>query len=143
MEKKGWGNVQGLERLEVDWDYRPDCRDGKRLHKRLTKLDLVHILGTRQVEVKMASAAATFDATLCDLSEGGLGVELGSRLDEFQHLKVGLLLGREKIVASAQVRHVRYGNNQYTAGLQFINLEPSIRTFIANMYTSKVLRHGL
>lgn len=142
MEKKGWGDIPTLEGVEVDWDYCPSCRDGKRLHKRLTSADVAHIYGNRQVPVKMAGATAAFDATLRDICEGGLGVELGERLDEFQRLKVGLLLGAEKIVAGVQVRHVRYDNNRYIAGLQFINLEPSIRKFIAGMYTSKVLRHG-
>ncbi|MDD2464360.1 MAG: PilZ domain-containing protein [Desulfobulbus sp.] len=142
MEKKGWGDVSTLAGLEMDWDYCPDCRDGKRLHKRISQQDVLHLFGSAQIEVKMASANATFDATLRDLSEGGMGVKLGNRLDEFQNLKVGLVLGQEKIIASAQVRHVRYANNGYTAGLQFINLEPSIRKFIASMYTSKVLRHG-
>ncbi|MGD9949579.1 MAG: PilZ domain-containing protein [Desulfobulbus sp.] len=143
MEKKGLGKIPTLEGLEMDWDYCPDCRDGKRLHKRLSRLDVAHLYGNRQVEVKVASATATFDATLRDLSEGGLGVELGKRLDEYQHLKVGLVFGSEKIIASARVCHVRYSDNGYTAGLQFINLEPSIREFIASMYTSKVLRHAL
>lgn len=143
MEKKGWGAVPTLEGLEVDWDYCPSCRDGKRLHKRLTSVDVAHIYGNRQVPVRMADATSAFDATLRDISEGGLGVELGGRLDEFQRLKVGLVLGRDKIVAGVQVRHVRYENNRYIAGLQFINLEPSIRKFIAGLYTSKVLRHGL
>ncbi len=143
MERKGWSDIPTLEGLEMDWDYCPDCRDGKRLHKRLSKLDVSHLYGTDRVDVKMASVASTFDATLRDLSEGGLGVKLHKRLDEFQNLKVGLVLGDTKIIASAQVRHVRYSKNGYIAGLQFINLEPSIRKFIAGMYTSKVLRHGL
>lgn len=142
MEKKGWGDIPTLEGVEVDWDYCPSCRDGKRLHKRLTSIDVAHIYGSRHVPVKMAAATAGFDATLRDISEGGLGVELGKRLDEYQRLKVGFILGGEKIVAGVQVRHVRCDNNRYIAGLQFINLEPSIRKFIAGMYTSKVLRHG-
>nr|WP_321466592.1 PilZ domain-containing protein [uncultured Desulfobulbus sp.] len=143
MERKGWSDIPTLEGLEMDWDYCPDCRDGKRLHKRLSKLDVSHLYGTDRVDVKMASVAATYDATLRDLSEGGLGVRLHKPLDEFQNLKVGLVLGDTKIIASAQVRHVRSSKTGYIAGLQFINLEPSIRKFIAGMYTSKVLRHGL
>ena len=143
MEKKGWGDIPTLEGLEMDWDYSPDCRDGKRLHKRLSKQDVAHIYGDQRIGVKMASASTTFDATLRDLSEGGMGVELDKRLDEYQNLKVGLVLGKEKIIVRAQVRHVRYNDRGYTAGLQFINLEPSIRQFISSMYTSKVLRHGL
>lgn len=143
MEKKEWGDIPVLEGLAMDWEYRPDGRDGKRLHKRMSRLDLTHLYGSGQIGVQMVSSTQRFDATLRDLSEGGVGVDLACRLDEFQHLKVGLVLGREKIIASAQVRHVRQGERGYTAGLQFINLEPSIRDAIADMYAAKVLRHGL
>lgn len=143
MNKKEWGTIPALDGLEMDWEYRPDTRDGKRLHKRLSQVDLTHLYGSRQIEVKMVSASQSFDGTLRDLSEGGLGVDLAGRLDEFQHLKVGIVLGREKIITGAQVRHVRHGNHGYTAGLKFINLEPSIRDAIADMYAAKVLRHGL
>ncbi len=142
MNKKEWGTVPALDGLEIDWEYIPNARDGKRLHKRLSQLDLTHLFGTGQIEVQMVSSTQRFDATLRDLSEGGLGVDLAGRLDESQHLKVGMVLGREKIIAGAQVRHVRHGNLGYTAGLKFINLEPSIRDAIADMYAAKVLRHG-
>lgn len=143
MEKKEWGDMPTLEGLEMEWDYSPDHRDGQRLHKRITRIDVANLYGNRYIPVKMAHAHATFDATLRDLSEGGLGVDLKTKVDELQNLKVGLMLGSKKIVASAQVRHVRSGHNGFTAGLQFINLEPSIRKFIAGMYVSKVLRHAL
>lgn len=143
MAKKAWGDIPALEGLEMDWDYCPDCRDGKRLHKRLSRRDVAHLYGEAPIGVKMASATATFEATLHDLSEGGLGVDLNRRLDELQNLQVGLVLGGKKIIASVQVRHVSHGTSGYTAGLQFINLEPSIRKFIAGMYASKVLRHAL
>ncbi len=58
MEKKGLGKFPTLEGLEMDWDYCPDCRDGKRLHKRLSKLDVAHLYGNRQVEVKMADLSS-------------------------------------------------------------------------------------
>ncbi|WP_448874698.1 PilZ domain-containing protein [Desulfobulbus propionicus] len=143
MEKKRWNDIPSLEGLKVDWQYSPDCRDGKRVHKRLTSKDFRHLFGSHQVTVKLASTTATVEGTLRDLSEGGLGVDLKTHLDEARNLKVGLMLGQEKIIASAQVRHIRAVGNQYVAGLQFINLEPAIRSFIAGMYTSKVLRHGL
>lgn len=143
MTRKAWGDIPTLEGLEMDWDYCPNCRDGKRLHKRLSKRDVAHLYGDAPVDVKMASNAVTFEATLYDLSEGGVGVDLHKRLDEFQQLKVGMILGGKKIIASAQVRHVRHAANGYTAGLQFINLEPPMRKFIAGIYASKVLRHAL
>ena len=142
MKKNEWGDIPPLEGLEMDWEYRPDTRDGKRMHKRLSRQDLGHLYGPGQVMVKVASATQSYDATLRDLSEGGLGVDLVCRLDEFQHFKVGLMLGRDKIIAGAQVRHVRQSGHGFTAGLKFINLEPSIRDAIADMYAAKVLRHG-
>jgi hypothetical protein len=143
MEKMLWSDIPSLEGLQVDWGYSPNTRDGKRLHKRLTQKDISHLFGNGPVEVKMASATTAMEGTLRDLSEGGLGVDLATRLEESQHVKVGLVLGREKIIVNARVRHVRHAGQRFVAGLQFIQLEPSIRSFIAGMYTSKVLHHGL
>jgi len=142
MVKNEWGDVPNLEGLEMEWDYIPDCRDGQRLHKRMTRTDMVNLYGTSHIEVKVASANGTYKASLRDLGEGGMGLDLKNRLDEYQNLKVGMMLGAKHFVASAQVRHVRSGEHGYTAGLQFLNLEPSIRKFLAGMYASKVLRHG-
>lgn len=143
MREKDWEEIPGLEGLQMEWDYCPDCRDGQRLHKRMTRTDMANLYGSRHVSVNVASTTGTFKGSLRDLSEGGLGLDLKTRLDECQNLKVGMVLGAKQIVVSAQVRHVRAGGHGYTAGLQFINLEPSIRKFIAGMYASKVLRHGL
>ena len=143
MEKKEWDDVPNLEGLEMEWDYCPDCRDGQRLHKRMTRTDMANLYGSGHVAVKVASTTGTFNASLRDLSEGGLGLDIKSPLDEFQNLKVGMMLGAKQIIASAQVRYVRSGGHGYTAGLQFLNLEPSIRKFIAGMYASKVLHHSL
>ena len=142
MKKNEWGDIAPLDGLEMDWEYRPDTRDGKRMYKRLSRQDLGHLYGAGQVAVKMASATTNCEATLRDLSEGGLGIDLACRIDEFQHFKVGLVLGRDKIIAGAQVRHVRQSGHGFTAGLKFINLEPSIHDAIADMYAAKVLRHG-
>ncbi len=144
MEKKQWSDIPSLEGLEMEWDYQPRNADGKRAFQRMTTKDLGQMFGDRPIEVRVATTTATVSGSLRDLCEGGLAVNLGTRLDERQNIKVGLLLGSEKIIASAQVRHVRHeqrSDREYTAGLMFIGLEPATRRYIAGVYASKVLRH--
>lgn len=146
MEKKQWSDIPSLEGLEMEWDYQPRNADGKRAFQRLTTKDLAQMFGDRPIEVRVATTAATVSGSLRDLCEGGLAVTLGTRLDERQNIKVGLLLGSEKIIASAQVRHVRHeqrSDHEYTAGLMFIGLESATRRYIAGVYASKVLRHAV
>ena len=143
MEKKQWSDIPSLEGLEMEWDYQPRNADGKRAFQRMTTKDLAQMFGDRPIEVRVATTTATVSGSLRDLCEGGLAVDLGTRLDERQNIKVGLLLGSEKIIASAQVRHVQRRDREYTAGLMFIGLEPATRRYIAGVYASKVLRHAV
>ena len=143
MEKKQWSDMPSLEGLEMECDCQPRNADGKRAFQRMTTKDLVQRFGDRPIEVRVATTTATVSGSLRDLCEGGLAVNLGTRLDERQNIKVGLLLGSEKIIASAQVRHVQRRDREYTAGLMFIGLEPATRRYIAGVYASKVLRHAV
>jgi c-di-GMP-binding flagellar brake protein YcgR len=141
MEKKKWSDIPSLEGLAMEWDYQPEKANGKRAYNRMTKVDLTQLFGPRLIEVKVATTTDTLSGSLRDLCEGGLAVDLATRLEEYQNIKVGLVLGGEKIIVRAQVRHVKQRDHQYTTGLMFIGLEPNARQHIAGIYASKVLRH--
>ena len=48
---------------------------------------MANLYGSGHVAVKVASTTGTFNASLRDLSEGGLGLDIKNPLDEFQNLK--------------------------------------------------------
>lgn len=140
MEKKDWGDIPSLEGLEMDWDYKAENSLGQRTHARLNEEDLIRIFNQPRILVKVATVAGNETGSLHDISEGGLAVNLASRLEQDQPLKVGLLLGNEKIISRALVRHVRQGNQQYTAGLMFVGLGGESKSYLASMYAAKVFK---
>ena len=73
---------------------------------------------------------------------GGLAVILASQLEQDQPLKVGLLLGNEKIISRALVRHVLQRNQQYTCGMKFIDLGGASKSYLTSMYATKVFKHS-
>lgn len=142
MEKKDWGDIPSLEGLEMDWDYKAENSLGQRAHARLNEEDLIRIFNQPRILVKVATVAGNETGSLHDISEGGLAINLASRLEQDQQLKVGLLLGNEKIISRALVRHVRQRNQQYTCGMKFIDLGGASKSYLASMYATKVFKHS-
>ncbi len=141
MEKKDWGDIPSLEGLEMDWDYKAENALGQRIHARLGEEDLIRIFNQPRILVKVATVEGNETGALHDISEGGLAVNMASRLEKNQQLKVGLLLGNEKIISRALVRHVQQRNQQYTAGLMFVDLGGESKSYLAGMYATKVFKH--
>ncbi len=142
MDKKEWRDIPSLGSLEMDWDYKPENELGQRAHARLKRDDLTRIFEIPNILVKIATADGNATGHLHDISEGGLAVTLPTRLEPDQPLKVGLLLGRKKIISHARVRHVRPGNRHYTAGLMFVGLGRDTRNYLAEMYAAKVFKQN-
>ena len=142
MEKKDWSEIPSLEGLEMDWDYKAENDLGQRAHARLNRDDLTRILDTPNILVKIATVAGNATGFLHDISEGGLAITLPTRLEPDQPLKVGLLLGKEKIISRARVRHVQPGDRQYTTGLMFVGIDREAKRFLASMYASKVFKQN-
>ena len=140
MVKKDWGDIPSLEGLEMDWGYKAESALGQRNHARLGEQDLIRIFNKAHILVKVATMTGTETGSLHDISEGGLAVNLASRLEQDQQLKVGLLLGNEKIISRALVRHVQQHDKQYTAGLMFLGLGGESKSYLAGVYAAKVLK---
>jgi hypothetical protein len=143
MEKKKWADIPSLEELVVDWDYQPKNPQGKRAFVRMSDKDIARMLGCQSVLVKVATADATIAGSLRDICEGGLAVNLKEELAENQTIKVGLLLGEEKIISRALVRHVQQRDREYIAGIMFVDLGVAAKKYISGMYASKILHHTL
>ncbi len=143
MEKKKWADIPSLEELEVDWDYKPKNPQGKRAFVRMSDRDLARMLDCQNVLVKVATADANITGSLRDICEGGLAVNLKEKLVEDQTIKVGLVLGEEKIISQALVKHVQQRDREYTAGMMFVDLGAATKKYISGIYASKILHHTL
>lgn len=143
MEKKRWDDIPSLEGLEVDWEYQPQNPQGKRAFARMSERDLLKMFDGQPVQVKIATAQATFTGSLLDICEGGMAVALKVALTENLAIKVGFFLGTQKIISRAEVRNVRRHDQEYATGIKFVDLDPASRAFIAGIYASRVLKHAL
>lgn len=136
-EKVNWDDIPSLEGLEVDWQFEPENPLGKRAWVRIETRDLHPLLDVKGIPVKVVSNNFDGKGLLVDLAQGGLAVVLDTRLAESQQVKVGLFLGRQKVVTRAVVRNVRDEDGRYRTGMEFVDLKKEYASFIVGLISSK------
>jgi hypothetical protein len=141
--KTGWDKIPSLQGLEVDWQYEPDNPLGKRAWLRIADKELHGILGVKSIPVKVASTGFEETGYLLNIAQGGLAVLMKTMLAEGQLLKVGLFLGKQKIVTRAIVRNTREVEGRFSAGIEFVELDKDSAMYIAGVVSSKVFRKPL
>jgi hypothetical protein len=140
MEKKmSWDDIPSLDRLEMDWEYKPESAFDKRSFIRLKQADLLGLFEVKEIVVKVSTVKKIYTGNLFDISVGGLSVSLSERLEENLPLKVGFFLGRVRIVSRALVRHTCKSGEQHQTGIMFVGLDKHSSEFIAELYASKIL----
>lgn len=143
MEKKiDWDSIPSLEGLEVDWEYNARKDRDKRVYVRLNLEDIGQLFEVSEIKVKVATAQQVYDATLSDISTGGVAVILAVSLQVNQPLKLGFVLSSMRIVTKGIVRHLKPLKNGCKVGIQFIDLDTAAKDFIGGLYASKILRHS-
>lgn len=143
MEKKiDWDSIPSLEGLEVDWEYNARKDQDKRVYVRLNLEDIGQLFEVREIKVKVATAQQVYDATLSDISTGGVALILAVSLQLNQPLKLGFVLSSMRIVTKGIVRHIQPLKNGCKVGIQFIDLDTEAQDFIGGLYASKILRHN-
>jgi hypothetical protein len=141
MKKKiFWDDVQSLNGLEMDWEYKPESSLGKRAFARIEKKDIPKLFMVENILVKVATVKHTHTGRLLDLSTGGLSMSLSVLLKRSLPLKVGFFLGSVKIISKAVVRHAHKIEDQYTTGVEFIDLDSESARYINGLYASLILR---
>ena len=138
-KKKGWDELPSLEGFQMDGDYSANDSLGNRWFERLTFGDVTEIFEVKAVPVRVATAGFTIDGTLSDISGGGIAVTLKKPLEEGQQAKIGLFMGRRKIVCRAVARQTAEIQNGYRIGFQFKDISEEDSTYINGLYSSKVL----
>lgn len=142
-EKSAWDQIPSLEGLEVDWQYAPENPLGKRSWLRMADKELLEILGVKRIPVKIVSKNFEETGILLDVSQGGCSVVLRARLTEGQMLKLGFMLGKEKVISKAMVKNVASRAGGFRTGVAFVELEKAMQDFIGGLMSSKVLQKSL
>lgn len=139
-KKTSWDNIPSLS-LGMDWEYKPESPLGKRAFVRINSKDIPKMFAVGDIRVKVATVKHTYTGRLLDISTGGFSMSLPVSLEESQPLKVGFFLGSVKIVSKALVRHTRKIEDQYTTGVEFVDLDSESAGYINGLYASLILRN--
>ena len=106
-EKVNWDDIPSLDGLEVDWQFEPENPLGKRAWLRIANVELFQSLEVKNIAVKVVAKNFDGKGALVDLAQSGLGILLDTKLAESEQVKVGLFLGKQKILSRAVVRNFR------------------------------------
>ena len=135
--KAKWDDIPSLDGLEVDWQFEPENPLGKRAWVRIVTSDLLPLLGVKRIPVKVVSKDVEGKGYLVDLAQSGLAVLLNTKLAQSEPVKVGLFLGKQKIISRAIVRNIRSEKDGYRTGIEFVDLSNDYESFIVSVISSK------
>lgn len=136
-KKPSWDDIPPLNGLEVDWEYEPENPLGKRAYARMANKDLFILFAVKSIPVKVV--AKNYDKTgyLLDISKKGLAVLLPAHLPPELPVKIGLFLGAKKVISRAVVRNSSEVGGKYRTGVEFVDLEKGLETFIVGLGAAK------
>jgi len=144
MKKKFvWDDIPTLEGIDVDWNFKPVAPLGKRAIVRITKKEIPRMFEVSNIFVKVATNTETHTGQLHDISKSGMSVSMSVLLEENSPVRVGFFLGSVKIISQAVVRHAQKIEDQYTTGIEFIDLDSESAGYINGLYASLISHHSL
>lgn len=141
-KKPDWGDIPSLGGLSVDWEYEPENPLGKRQVVRLTSVELRDLIGNKAIPVKVVAKGFEETGRLLDISSGGVAVLLKSELVEGKPVKLGMFLGKEKIISRALVRSSTTKDDGFRTGLEFVELPAPNVEYISSLISSRVYKSG-
>ena len=133
-------NIPSIEGLGVDWEYEPENPLGKREMVRVEGKDLKTILGVKKIPVKVVGKNGEGKGYLVDIAVNGIAVLLDRRFNEGQPVKLGLFLGKQKVLSRAVVRSVMEQGGGLRTGMEFVDLGEEYRVHIDGLISSKVYK---
>ncbi len=139
-QKANWDDIPSLEGLEVDWQFEPENPLGRREKLRIAKGELYPLLDVQSIPVKVVSKDFEETGYLIDIAQSGLAVLLKTRLAQNQQVKIGLFLGKQKIISRALIRNVREESGSYRTGMEFVDLQQEYDSFIVGLISTKVFK---
>ena len=135
-----WDQIPSIDGLKIDWDYEPENALGKRAWVRIGKADLRSFLTVESMPVKIVTRNIDKTGHLVDISIGGLALLLDTNLPDGQLTRIGISLGKRKIISRAIVRNVSSSKGKHRIGMEFVDLEKNDASFIASLISSKMYK---
>lgn len=137
MDKGNWDDIPSLEGLEVDWQFEPENPLGRREWVRIVKNDLHPLLEVKNIPVKVVSKNFDEKGYLIDIAKNGMAVLLNTRLVVNQQVKIGLFLGKQKVLSRAVIRNISDEKSRFRTGMAFVDLNKEYESFIVGLISSK------
>ena len=123
QEKPNRENLPSQEGLEIDWGCEPVNKIEKRANIRLTKKELTFLFRKNDIPVNLVTEKRHCTAFLVDVSQRGVCLRTKvSSCNDSQYVKIGLLLGNQKVISEGRVKHVRKEKDWDILGIEFIEL---------------------
>lgn len=142
-DKSSWNNIPSLEGLEVDWEFEAENPMGKRAYSRLTVDDLSKLHKLKNIPVKLVSERGQCTAFLVDLSQGGVCLRTKlSHSENTELVKLGFILGEQKVISRGRIKHIRKDNEWTILGIEFVGLTGENQEYIAQLYSSLTFKGG-
>lgn len=121
QEKPTRVNLPSQEGLENDLGFEHMNKIEKRAHIRLTNKELIFLFRKNDIPIKLLTGKSHCSAFLVDLSQRGVCLRAKvSGCNDSQHVKIGFILGYQKITSGGRVKHVRKENDWDILGIEFI-----------------------
>lgn len=137
-KKTSWDDIPSIDNLGVDWEYEPENPLGKRQWVRIVDNELHSLFTVKKIPVKILAVDQECRGYLLDVCQNGIAVLLRENLEPGEKVKVGLFLGKEKIISKGVIRNRAENGSQYRIGLEFLDLPEKASEYIAGLISSKV-----
>ena len=136
-----WDDIPSLDGVGAEWAYIPKTPLSRRAFVRVNNEDIPRIFIVGNVFVKVVTANDSYTGRLLDIGAGGLALQLPVSLETGKLQRVGFYLGPVKIISIAEVKYShkteeQEGQEQYTTGGEFIDLDSESAGYINGLYTS-------
>ena len=136
-EKSDWDNIPSLDGLQVDWGFQSESPTGNRAFSRLTIKDLNKLYRNTNIPVKLVTEKGQCTAFQIDLSQGGISLRAElPHTENSQLVKLGFILGKQKVISRGRIKHVRTENEWTILGIEFVGLTGENQEFLAQLYAS-------
>lgn len=137
-KKNSWDEIPSIEDIGVEWDYKPESALGAREWPRIENSYLCTQLQVEKVPIKIASNDWESKGYVLDIGKQGVGLLAAKNIDPGAIIKIGLILGKVKILSRAIVRNCSNLDQRYRIGAEFIDLKETSKEYIASLVASKV-----
>jgi len=136
-----WDDIPSSNEVGAEWESKLKTSLGRRAFVRVKNQDIPRIFVVGKVLVKVVTVNHTYTGRLLDIGAGGLAMQLPVSLETGKLLRVGFYLGPVKIISKTEVKYSskteeQDGQEQYTTGVEFIDLDSESTGYINGLYTS-------